>query len=219
MTSGSGSLVFFRSATGTFEGGTVIPGLTAIPLLDNELTPNIVLGIDSPEARKLGLVPSALSRVIIPEFSSFSPEQQREFKAVLIGQASYSHLYQAEGPQMQALRTEHMLHPLTASTIALIALTALVMLHRQQQRPLRRVLTDSSASRYSLLALLFPTLGPWFLALITGSLVGVLATQDMSFLNNPGRIFSFGLWWAAPIAAAVGGGFIASVGALVSKKE
>ncbi|MCH6197596.1 hypothetical protein MHT86_08825 [Corynebacterium mastitidis] len=219
VTSGGGGLVFFRSTTGTLEGATAIPGLTGAPLLDSDLTPNIVLGLDSPEARALGLVPSALARVIIPEFSSFSPDQQREFKAVLIGQASYSNLAQAHGPQVQALRTEQITHPLAASGIALVALAALVVLRRQQQRPLRRVFSDSHAGGYPVVALLFPTVGPWALALVTGSLAGALGTQDAAFLRDPGGILAPGLWWAAPIAAAALGCLAAGVATLLSKSD
>ncbi|KQB83288.1 hypothetical protein [Corynebacterium oculi] len=219
VTSGTGGIAFYHSTTGTIQGAAPLPRITSIPLLDSDLIPNIVLGTDSPEAQRLGLVPSAIARVLIPEFSSFSPEQQREFKAVLIGQASYGNLIQAQGPQVQALRTEQILYPLTASAIALIALTALLVLHRQQHRPLRRVLVDFGAGRAATLRLLLPVLGPWILALVLGSVVGLLSTQDMSFLNNPGRIFAQGLWWAAPVVAAAAGSVVAGVAALLSKTD
>ncbi|WPF65960.1 MULTISPECIES: hypothetical protein [unclassified Corynebacterium] len=219
VTSGTSGIVFYHSATGTIQGAVPLPGITGTPLLDSELMPNIVLDANSPEVHRLGLVTSTITRILIPEFSSFSPEQQREFKAVLIGQASYGYLAQAQGPQVQALRTEQILYPLIASAIALIVLTALLVLHRQQQRPLRRVLADSHAGRAAMLRLLLPVLGPWALALVLGSVVGLLSTQDISFLDNPGRIFAQGLWWAAPVVVAALGCAAASTGALLSKND
>ncbi|MGV0437116.1 hypothetical protein ACUY2R_09185 [Corynebacterium mastitidis] len=100
-----------------------------------------------------------------------------------------------------------------------MALTTLVVLRRQQQRPLRRVLSDSHADGYPVVALLFPTVGPWALALVMGSLAGALGTQDAAFLRDPGGILAPGLWWAAPIAAAALGCLAAGVGTLLSKSD
>ncbi|WP_147680761.1 hypothetical protein [Actinomyces ruminicola] len=204
--------VFFTLATDQVEETAEVTGLSPSPLLDNQWLPDAVLAADDPQVEALGLEPSNVRTIYLPEFGSLPDDQRDAFRSDVITRAGYAFVIEPDSPEQRQLMRQALALPIAASLVAVIGqgLAAITFLGRL--RPVRQQARDYGVGRRGQCALAAPLSLSVVACTTMAALLGRFGAQPALIMNNPLVTGSFGWWWAMPIAASV----LVAVGLLVA---
>ncbi|WP_136191929.1 hypothetical protein [Actinomyces procaprae] len=194
--------VFFTLATDQVEETAEVTGLSPSNLLDSQWLPDVVLAADDPQVEALGLEPSNVRTIYLPEFGSLPDDERDAFRSDVITRAGYAFVIEPDSPEQRQLMRQALALPIAASLVAVIGqgLAAITFLGRL--RPVRLQARDHGVGRRGQCALAVPLSLSVVACTAVAALLGRFGAQPALIMNNPLVTGSFGWWWAMPIAAS-----------------
>ena len=163
-------------ATGKLLRLDTVSPVESDPLLGVDVMPGLVLDPDSDTSRKLGSAPSDRRLVYVGGFASFPDKDKNAFRTDVLTRAGYAVVSESDNVDYRQMHAMAVTLPCFAGLIAIVALVALALGLRAQQRGLREAMVACGASRRQLGKLAMP--------LIATAVVSVMA---MAFTG----------WWGA----------------------
>lgn len=168
------------------------------PLLDDQVMPGLILGIDSPQARALGITPGNQHTLVITGFPSIASGTRDAIRSDIINRCGYSFITEYDTTSFRSYQSRAIAMPILTAFCACLIFAALAVSTRHSQARLRRTLQEFGADRFQLMRLFMP-LG---ITMSAGSalalLLGWLGSHPWIIAPSP-EFGSAGYWWLLPL--------------------
>ena len=113
--------------------------------------PGVVLGIDSPQAKTLGLAPSNRHTLVITDFPSIASGVRDSIRSDIINRCGYAFITEHDTTSYRSYMARAIAIPALATIISGLTFAALAISTRQTQSTLRWTLQEFGASRFQLM--------------------------------------------------------------------
>lgn len=205
-----GKVGILRLRGETLLSASVVPAAAEDARLSNDFLPGFILAVDSPVAKELGLSPSIMRDVYIPDFANFPDSQKDAFRSQVISQAGYAFVTEPDNSSYRQMRATAFSLPCLATILAALVSALAAVSAVTRQRVLRMVLHDVGVTRWGRIRLVLPTVVPCAAVIVVGSLMGRFAAIPALPWTTPLH-FDYGWYWAIPIPVAMVTGILLAV--------
>ena len=181
-------------------------------LLESDALPGMVLEEGSAQAKELGIEPSTIRTIYVPNFSRFSDEDKNSFRSAVIGRAGYAFVTESDSPELRQLEARAITYSGIAGIASVLFITVMMVTARQEQRILRQSMYLAGDSPWQRIRLAFPIIIPFLGTVFTAAILGRIAAMDHVPLLEPDLTYhNHGIWWPIPLYLAAAASVVALV--------
>ena len=196
--SGNTGIILIDPATQKITQAAQVSTEGTDSLLNDYTMPGVVLGIDSPQAKTLGLTPSNRHTLIMTDFPSIASGVRDSIRSDIINRCGYAFITEHDTTSYRSYMARAIAIPALATIISGLTFAALAISTRQTQSTLRWTLQEFGASRFQLMRLFRP-LG---ITMSLGSTIAVFLgwLGSHPWIIAPANEFgTTGWWWLIPL--------------------
>ena len=195
---GNAGIILIDTATQKITQAAQVPTEGTDSLLNDYTMPGVVLGIDSPQAKTLGLAPSNRHTLVITDFPSIASGVRDSIRSDIINRCGYAFITEHDTTSYRSYMARAIAMPALATIISGLTFAALAISTRQSQSALRWTLQEFGVSRFQLVRLFRP-LG---ITMSLGSTIAVFLgwLGSHPWIIAPANEFgTTGWWWLIPL--------------------
>lgn len=195
---GNTGIILIDPTTQKITQAAQVPTEGTDSLLNDYTMPGVVLGIDSPQAKTLGLAPSNRHTLVITDFPSIASGVRDSIRSDIINRCGYAFITEHDTTSYRSYVARAIAMPALATIISGLTFAALAISTRQSQSALRWTLQEFGVSRFQLMRLFRP-LG---ITMSLGSTIAVFLgwLGSHPWIIAPANEFgTTGWWWLIPL--------------------